>query len=83
MSPIPVTGGDFSSALAQVVNRPAVLPLKKFVVKLVCGQMGEEVIMSSARVVPGKLLDAGFSFSHENLEDFLHAELGGRSRGKT
>ncbi len=82
VAPVPVRSGDFSSTLARVVKRPAFLPLKKSAVKFVCGQMGEEVIMSSARVFPGRLLKAGFSFSYEKLEDFLYTEFGGRNRGK-
>lgn len=78
VSPAPVRSGDFVRILAKTVNRPAFLSLNKSVVKLVFGQMGEEVVLSSARVFPQKLIKAGFVFEHSGLENFLRLELGER-----
>ncbi len=76
VSPTPVRNRDFVSALARVLGRPAFLPLKEFFIKIIFGQMAGEVILSSARVFPKKLLEAGFRFEHEDIEDFLCLELG-------
>lgn len=78
VSPRPARNRDFVRAVARAVNRPAFLPIRESVLRLVFGQAGKEVIMSSARVFPRKLLNAGFRFEHEDLQDFLDSELGGR-----
>lgn len=76
VSPTPVSNADFTRCLARVLRRPVFLSLGGPLVKFVLGEMGEEVIMSSARVVPEKLTSAAFRFEDENLENFLRAELG-------
>ena len=43
--------------------------------------MGEEIILGGAKVVPRKLIKAGFRFEDENLETFLRSEIGGGRRG--
>ena len=39
-------------------------------------QMGKEILLTSARVIPEKLLDNGFTFQHETLFPALRDMLG-------
>ena len=75
-SPEPVTNAEFTRVLAFVLNRPAIFPVPEFVLRRLPGNMAEETMLSSERVIPKKALDAGFKFVYPDLIDALQAELG-------
>ena len=70
-APNPVTNKEFTSTLASVLKRPAFLPMPAFVLKLMLGQMAEELLLSGQRVIPKKILDAGYEFQYAELENAL------------
>jgi uncharacterized protein len=74
-APNPATNEEFTDTLGRVLNRPTILPVPAFAVKLMFGEMGERLLLEGARVVPKKLLDAGFEFKHPNLEEAMKAVL--------
>jgi hypothetical protein len=74
-APHPVTNSTFTRALARLVHRPAVLPAPAFALRLALGPMADEALLSSARVLPRKLLDAGFRFTHPTIENALNSVL--------
>jgi uncharacterized protein (TIGR01777 family) len=76
VSPNPVTNAEFTRALARQVHRPAVLPVPAFALRLALGQMADEALLASARVVPAKLLSAGFEFAHPTVDEALGTALG-------
>jgi len=41
------------------------------------GEMGQELLLTSARVLPAKLNAAGYKFRHVQLQDALAAAVGG------
>jgi NAD dependent epimerase/dehydratase family enzyme len=43
--------------------------MPSFVVKLLFGEMGNELFLFSRKVYPKKLLDNGFKFSFENIKE--------------
>ncbi|KAJ1483484.1 hypothetical protein T484DRAFT_1800109 [Baffinella frigidus] len=55
-----VTNAQFTSALGAALKRPTFLPFPAFAAKLLFGQMGEEMLLGGQRVMPKKLLAAGF-----------------------
>jgi uncharacterized protein (TIGR01777 family) len=73
-TPNPVSNAEFTSALAAAVHRPAVLPVPVPALKLAVGGVSSD-ILSSARVLPRKLLDAGHEFGHPGIAAALAAEL--------
>ena len=75
-SPNPVTNADFSHTLGDVLHRPSVATVPEFAVKLMFGEMGEETLLSGQRVMPRRLLDAGFTFEYPELAAALRHELG-------
>jgi uncharacterized protein len=74
-TPEPVTNAAFTSALAAALHRPAALAVPSPVLTLALGEVTSD-LLSSARVVPRRLRDAGFEFSLPNLAGALAAELG-------
>jgi uncharacterized protein (TIGR01777 family) len=74
-SPQPVTNAEFTSALAAALHRPAVLSVPSPVLALALGGVTSD-LMSSARVLPHRLSDAGFEFSFTDMAGALAAELG-------
>lgn len=70
-SPNPVTNRDFTRELAGAVHRPALVPLPSFLVRLMFGQMGQELLLVSSRVEAGKLNRLGYKYHHADLEDAL------------
>ncbi len=75
-SPTPVTNAEFTRALGEVLRRPTCLRVPAFVVRALLGDMGRELLLSSARVVPARLQRSGFAFEFGELKDALRHELG-------
>lgn len=75
ISPNPVTNAKFTKTLGKVLNRPTLLPIPEFAVKLLFGEMGTALLLSGARVLPKVLKGAGFEFEYQNLEKAIKHEL--------
>ena len=75
VSPKPVTNRDFTKALGRAVHRPALLPVPAFALRLMFGEMADAVLLSSQRAMPRRLLEAGFRFVHEDVDDALRTAL--------
>jgi uncharacterized protein len=71
VAPKPVRNEEFVKTLAGVLSRPAILPMPAFAVKAVFGEMGEELLLSSAKVEPNKLISSGYPFRHRDLRKSL------------
>jgi uncharacterized protein (TIGR01777 family) len=70
-SPNPVINQVFTKTLGTALKRPTIFPMPKMVVQLLMGQMGEELLLAGKRVLPRKILDAGYNFQYKKLEDAL------------
>jgi uncharacterized protein (TIGR01777 family) len=74
VSPNPVRSADFTDALGDALNRPTILPIPKFALDLVLGaELSEELVFSSARVVPGVLTERGHLFAEPELGPALES----------
>ena len=71
VSPEPVRNSEFTAVLAKVLRRPAFIPIPGFALKLLFGQVAEEMLLSSSRVVPQLLMGSGFEFNYPDLESAL------------
>jgi uncharacterized protein (TIGR01777 family) len=74
-SPEPVRNRDFTATLARVVRRPAFFHVPAFVLRAMMGEMAEEMLLASTRVIPQRLLDSGFTFSYPECEQALRAAV--------
>lgn len=60
---------DLTRAAARRLKRPAVIPAPAFVLRLVLGQVADTLLLSSKRVVPKRLREAGFRFEAGTAEE--------------
>jgi uncharacterized protein (TIGR01777 family) len=74
-SPQPVRNRDFSKALGRVLHRPAVMPVPSFVLRLALGQMADEALLASQRVLPKRTTESGFTFERPEIESALRHAL--------
>jgi NAD dependent epimerase/dehydratase family enzyme len=75
VAPAAVRSAEFVRALGKVLHRPTIFPLPEFVIRTVMGEMGQELLLTSAHAVPEKLQAAGYRFRHADLEGALRAAL--------
>lgn len=65
--PNPATNLEMTKALGTVMRRPTLFPIPALAIRLLYGEMGETLATVSQRVVPRRLLDAGFAFRHSTI----------------
>ena len=69
-APTPATNAEITTAMSELLHRPAFAHVPRFVLKTVLGEMSQEVL-GSARVLPSRLLEAGFAFDDPTIGDAL------------
>ena len=74
-APNPATNSEFTRSLAEVLHRPAIFPMPTFAVRALFGQMGDELLLASARVLPSKLQVSGYQFRRPELKTALMSLL--------
>ncbi|MGY1712633.1 TIGR01777 family oxidoreductase [Geodermatophilus sp. SYSU D00758] len=75
-APDPVTNAEFVQHLARVVHRPAVLPVPGPVLSLALGDFARSSVLGGRRAVPAVLEQAGFTWTHRDLDAALRTALG-------
>jgi uncharacterized protein (TIGR01777 family) len=75
VAPKPVMNAEFAKTLASVLSRPAIFPMPAFMVKTIFGEMGEQLLLASQKVEPGKLISSGYPFRYRDLRASLEALL--------
>jgi uncharacterized protein len=78
-SPDPVRNFEFTRALAHALHRPAILPIPKFALRALFGEMSETIV-ASERVIPEAALHAGFKFKFPELRGALENILAVNAR---
>ena len=77
VAPNPVTNAEFTKALGDALHRPTILPVPKLALKIrLGGELAEAIGYVSHRVQPRALLDSGFEFRFETVDEALSAALG-------
>ena len=74
-APEPVTNEEFTKALGEALNRPTVIPVPEFAIKLLYGEMGEALVLGGNRVLPKRLEAAGFKFENTDIRKTLRKVL--------
>jgi uncharacterized protein (TIGR01777 family) len=72
-APHPVTNADYTRAVGAALHRPTVVPVPATALRLALGDLADEGALASQKIAPRRLLDSGFRFSHEHLDDALAA----------
>ncbi len=71
VSPSPVRNSEFTQTLAAVLHRPALLPVPRFLLKILFGEMASELLFASTKVKPLRLLESGYIFQEAELKTAL------------
>ena len=75
VAPQPVEQRGFARELGAALHRPAVVPAPAFALRWLLGQMADAMILSSARVAPRRLREAGFTWKFPELSGALQHAL--------
>ncbi len=66
-APNPVRNEEFARELGKALRRPALIKAPAFALRAVFGEMAEELLLGGQRVVPRRLVTAGFQFRFSQL----------------
>lgn len=67
VAPHPITNREMTKAIGAIFHRPTFFGVPAFLIDLIFGEMGKEVLLSSTRVLPKKLEKGGFQFEYPHL----------------
>jgi|WetSurMetagenome_2_1015567.scaffolds.fasta_scaffold09078_4 uncharacterized protein len=67
-SPNPVRMKKFAKTLGQVLNRPSLFPVPKFLLRIAVGEAAE-VVIASQRINVKKLMSSGYNFKYTILDE--------------
>ena len=73
-APNPLPQDKFGRALANTLRRPHWLPVPAFALRLLLGEMSS-LVLEGQKVLPSRLLQAGYAFRHPNLDGALRELL--------
>ncbi|MCX5047652.1 MULTISPECIES: TIGR01777 family oxidoreductase [unclassified Streptomyces] len=73
-APNPVTNLEITAAMGRVLHRPTLFPVPASVLRTVLGEMAGDVL-GSARVLPKRLLESGFTFAFPDIQGAIKAAL--------
>jgi uncharacterized protein (TIGR01777 family) len=76
VAPEPATNREFTKTLGRVLGRPTLFPVPAFGLRAALGEMAEATLLSSTRVRPRALDEAGYDFRFPSLEGALRHVLG-------
>ena len=79
VAPNPVSNREFTKALGCALHRPTTFPLPAFVVRILFGQMGDELLLRGSKVLPDALGKTQFSFKYPTLKSSLSHLLKAKS----
>ncbi len=71
VSPSPVRNVEMTRALGSVLKRPTLLSLPAPAVRIIFGEMGDALLLTSLRAAPERLLATGFDFQFVDFEPAL------------
>ena len=75
VAPQPARNADFARALGHVLRRPAIFPTPSFALRLALGEMADALLLSSQRVLPRRIEEAGYRFAQPELGGALRSVL--------
>lgn len=71
-APQPVQQKVLAKTLGKIMNKPSFMTAPAFVLRLVLGEMADEMLLNGLNIIPQRLQHAGFIFEFESLEKALN-----------
>lgn len=75
VGPTPATADRVMNAMAERMHRPYTFAVPERMLELALGRAADELLLSSQKVRPQRLIDDGFRFTHVTVESALDAML--------
>ncbi|MGI8994245.1 MAG: TIGR01777 family oxidoreductase [Nocardioidaceae bacterium] len=72
VAPVPATNAEFTHAMGQVLGRPTLVRVPRFVLTAAAGELSGEVL-GSINAAPTRLTEAGYTFRHPTIADQVAA----------
>ena len=74
VAPEVLTNSEFTKQLAQSLHKSAFLKIPKFILHILYGE-GARILIGGQAAIPAKLIEKGYKFEYEKLEEVLKYEL--------
>lgn len=69
-APQPVRNNEMATALGKALGRPSVMAVPGLMLKMTMGEVAD-VLLASQRAIPANLLEAGFTFQFQTIQEAL------------
>lgn len=73
VAPELITNSELTYQIAQTWKRPAWFNLPQSLIRLIFGQMGQELFLNSIKISPDKLIASGFKYNYPTIRKCLAA----------
>lgn len=73
-APEPVTNREVTAAMGRVLRRPTLFAVPSVALKAALGEFSDDVL-GSQRVLPGRLLESGFTFAFPKIDESILSAL--------
>jgi len=74
-APEMITNAEFTKALARTLNRPAILTVPEWVLKIALGERSS-LLLEGKKIYPKRTLETGFKFKFPTIDGALKDILG-------
>ena len=68
VAPQVITNGQFASALAKAMWRPALIPMPEFVLNLAFSEERAKIMTEGQKVIPKRTLESGYKFEFPTID---------------
>ncbi len=72
----PVTNEEMIATIAKLRKRPFLPGVSKNLLKLLYGEMAEELLLANSHISNKKLIESGFRYTHNTFEEAVRSQLG-------
>jgi len=70
-APNPVTNKKMAKAIGVALGKPSIIHTPAIILKFMLGEMADELLLNGLKVIPKRLLEAGFQFKFERIDTAL------------
>lgn len=79
VAPNPITNREFTELVGQALNRPTPFPVPAFMLRLIFGEMADEMLLASTHAAAERLLKLGYQFFEVNALEAIKGAVSPKS----